>query len=151
MGEVTKSPHVLKAGDVHFTSSQDKMLIVLYSSKTHGKESRPQKIKISALGSKNNRNRFLCPCASVSQCMRNRGNYDLPSEQFFVFRDKSPVTDEQFRTTLRQLLDRLGLDSSLYGVHSFRIGRTCDLEKLDCSVDKIKGLGRWRSNAVYQY
>ena len=45
IGEVTKSPHVVKAKDVHVAINQGKILLVLHSSKTHNKESRPQKIK----------------------------------------------------------------------------------------------------------
>ena len=48
VGEVTKSPHVLRAQNVHIATNKDKMLLILYSSKTHGKESRPQKIKITS-------------------------------------------------------------------------------------------------------
>ena len=49
VGEVTDSPHVLKAADIHFGDKRDYwLLLVLYSSKIHGVESEPQKIKISA-------------------------------------------------------------------------------------------------------
>ena len=47
VGEVTKSQHVLKAKDVHIAQNKDKILLILYSSKTHTKGSRPQKIKIT--------------------------------------------------------------------------------------------------------
>ena len=49
VGEMTLSPHTVKAGDIHVGHNKDKIQIVLYTSKTHGKESGPQKIKISAL------------------------------------------------------------------------------------------------------
>ena len=45
IGEVTKSQHVLKAKDVHMAKNKDKLMMVLYSSKTHGKANRPQKNK----------------------------------------------------------------------------------------------------------
>ena len=48
VGEVTHSQHVLKAKDVHVACNKDKMLLVLYSSKTHDKSNRPQKIKITS-------------------------------------------------------------------------------------------------------
>ena len=47
IGEVTRSQHVLKAKDVHIALNKDKILLMLYSSKTHSKSSRPQKIKIT--------------------------------------------------------------------------------------------------------
>ena len=83
--------------------------------------------------------------------MKIRGSYIKDCEQFFVFADKSPVCPHHFRTTLRLLLDRINLDSALYDVHSFRSGRTCDLAKYGYSIDQIKAMGRWKSNAVYKY
>ena len=46
VGELTYSQHCLKAGDLHVAHNKNKILVVLYTSKTHGLESRPQKIKI---------------------------------------------------------------------------------------------------------
>ena len=83
--------------------------------------------------------------------MHIRGPYRTEADQFFVFSDCSPVKPQNFRVILRQLLQRLGLDSELYDVHSFRIGRTSDLEKFGYSIDQIKAMGRWKSNAVYRY
>ena len=48
IGEVTLSPHIVKAKNIHIAKNKDKIMIVLYSSKTHGKGQRPQKIKISS-------------------------------------------------------------------------------------------------------
>ena len=47
-GEVTPGHHVAKARDVHLVTNKDKLMIVLYSSKTHDLSCRPQKIKISS-------------------------------------------------------------------------------------------------------
>ena len=47
IGEVTASQHVSKAKDVHIASNKDKILLFLYSSTTHDKANRPQKIKIT--------------------------------------------------------------------------------------------------------
>ena len=84
--------------------------------------------------------------------MKTRGSYLKESEQFFVFSDRTPVKPNNVRSVLRLIISRLGLDSSLYNVHSLRICEwTCDLEKFGYSVDKIKAMGHWRSNAVYRY
>ena len=48
VGELTLGPHTVKAGNIHVGHNKDKILVVLYTSKTHGEESGPQKIKISA-------------------------------------------------------------------------------------------------------
>ena len=71
--------------------------------------------------------------------------------QLFVFSDGTPIKPCHVRSLLRTLLNDLNLNSLLYDVHSFRIGRTCDLEKFGYSVDQIKSMGRWKSNAVYRY
>ena len=42
-------------------------------------------------------------------------------------------------------------DKRLYSVHSLRAGRANDLLKLGLSVETIKKLGRWKSNAVFRY
>ena len=65
IGELTLSPHVMKAKDISFSKNKNKIQILLHSSKTHGKESPPQKIKISEVppAAKSNRHRFFCPFA----------------------------------------------------------------------------------------
>ena len=45
IGEITKSRHVLRAKDIHAADNKDKLLLVLYSSKMHGKGDRPQTIR----------------------------------------------------------------------------------------------------------
>ena len=145
VGEVTVSPHNIKAKDVHVGNNKDKIQLVLYSSKTHGKESRPQKIKISAVPNKDGTipEKFFCPFKAVIKYMSIRGAYIDNQEPFFIFADRSAVKADQVRTLLRKLLDNLNLDAVLYDVYSFRIGRTCDLEKFWYSVDQIKAMGRW--------
>ena len=41
--------------------------------------------------------------------------------------------------------------SELYLFHGFQSGRASDLLKLGVSVETIKKLGRWHSNAVFRY
>ena len=151
VGELALGNHSIKACNIHVGNNKDKILIVLYSSKTHGKESRPQKVKISALPKKSQLNRFFCPFKIIIKYMYLRGSYKNEEEQFFVFSDKSPVRPNHIRNLLRELLDKLSLDGKLYDVHSFRGGRTVDLAKFGYSIDRIKEMGRWRSNAVYRY
>ena len=43
--KVVQSNHVIKAEDVHSALNKDKLLLMLYSSKTHDASMRPQKIK----------------------------------------------------------------------------------------------------------
>ena len=154
IGEVTKSPHVLKAKNVHVATNKDKMLLVLYSSKTHGKGSRPQKIKITSnRGEKSGYyiHRNFCPFALMRQYIYLRGGYENENEQFFISRDMNPVLPFHARNMLKHLLHRLTLDNRCYGMHSFRIGRTTDLIKYNYSVDEVKMMGRWKSNVIFKY
>ena len=46
VGEMTMSPYVIKAGNVHIGENKNKIMLMLHSSKTHGKNVLPQIIKI---------------------------------------------------------------------------------------------------------
>ena len=154
IGELTLSQHVLKAKNVHMAKNKDKLMLVLYSSKTHNKGSKPQKIKLTANHIEKSgqyRKRHVCPFKLTREFILVRGDYVSDEEQFFIFRDRSPVTAYHARTILKTVLNNIGLDSNNYGMHSFRIGRTIDLIKFGYSVDEVKMLGRWRSNVIYKY
>lgn len=154
VGEITMSQHVLKAKDVHIALNKDKLLLILYSSKTHGKESRPQKITITSNHNERSGNyvrRHFCPFKLMRHYMKLRGDYERESEQFFVFRDCNPVTPTHARKVLKKLFQRLNLDNRYYGMHSFCIGRTTDLVKFNYSIDEVKLMGRWKSNVIFKY
>ena len=153
VGELTFSQHVVKACDVHIAMNKQKMMLVLYTSKTHGHESRPQKIKITSKATEsrgNYRSRYFCPFQLARNYMSLRGSFVSPWEPFFIYRDGTPVTPSNARTVLKNILTRLGLDEEYYGMHSFRIGRTSDLVKFHYSIEEVKILGRWKSSIVYK-
>ena len=134
--------------------NKDKILIVLYSSKTHDVGSHPQQIKIVSnkkekLGNYLHRN--FCPFMLLHDFISIRGNYDSDSEQFFVFRDKFPVTAGHARNLLKSMISNLGLEARNYGMHSLRIGRTSDLIRYNYPLDEVRRMGRWRSNTVFKY
>ena len=159
VGKVTKGDHPVLAKDVHIGYSTrnkiNKILLRLHTSKTYGKESYPQEIKISQ--SKNcavnqAKQRCFCPFDLFNQYLVFRGHdYETDTEQFFVFSDKSPVTIIQFCTALRELLTRMGLDAKLYDTHSFRGGCCVDLYKGGMNFQELKRAGRWQSNMIYKY
>ena len=154
VGEVTESPHVVCAKNAHLAVNKDKLLLVLYTSKTHGLGQRPQKIKI--ISNKKEKSgkyahRHFCPFHVLCTYLCLRGDYGHEHEQFFVFGDKQPVRPIQANSILKLMVKNLGLDSKLYSMHSFRIGRTSDLFKFGYSLDEVQRLGRWRSNAVLRY
>ena len=156
ISELCYETHEVKACNVHAASNKEKLLLMLYTSKTHGKGSRPQKIKITSNRTEENTNsytyRHFCPFNLVKCYMEERGNYDTITEPFFIFRDRSPVKPAIARNMLKTLISRLGLEANLYGFHSLRIGRVGDLIKFShYSVEELKRIGRWKSNAVYKY
>ena len=153
VGELASGNHPVLAKDIHSADNKNKILLMLYTSKTHGKNSYPQQIKISANSEPNllYRNNIFCPFTATREFLAIRGNYQSDTDPLFVFGDGSPVKPKHIRSTLKDLLKSLNLDSSLYGTHSFRIGRATDLSKEGFSIDQIKRLGRWKSNAIFKY
>ena len=153
IGELVSGSHPVKAKDIHIALNKNKILIYLHSSKTHGKESLPQEIKIKATSEDGHkRNCFFCPFTLLRNYLKLRGEYFELEEPFFVHSNKTPVTPSQLRAVLKQLLENVNLDPSLYGVHSLRIGRCSDmLLKYNYSLQEVKRAGRWRSTAVFRY
>ena len=94
---------------------------------------------------------FFCPFDYITRYSKLRGDYLNQDEPFFIFRDRSPVKPHHLRKIIRQALEDLSLDSSLYNCQSLRIGRATDLQKGGVPVEEIKLMGRWKSNAVYKY
>ena len=161
IGELVNSDHVAKAKDVLIAVNKRKLLFILFSSKTHGKESRPQKIKIAEAKriekspggpAVTTPFRHFCPFDLATKFLRARGvDYYSVSEPFFVYRDHSPVEAEDVRKTLATLLKQINLNPTFYSFHSLRAGRVTDMAKWGFTVDQIKQIGRWKSNAVYRY
>ena len=153
IGEVTDSDHVMKARNVFIADNKDKIIITLFSLKTHGKESRPQEIKISAFeaSGKTKTDKFFCPFQLMRRYMKLRGSYIDDDENFFVFRDRTPVMHVHVRKVLKDALLALNLNADCYNCQSTRIGRATDLLHFGYNVETIKIMGRWKSNAVYKY
>ena len=159
IGELTESPHVVKVSDVHVGVNKDKMMFMLKTSKTHWQDVPPQIVKISREASSGldarNDNRVLplcCPFEMLGDYIAVRRRMRMKDEQFFVFRDRSPVTVNHVRSLLKNLLKMHNLKPELYGCHSLCAGRAVDLLKIyKLEISVIKKLGRWRSNAIFSY
>ena len=155
IGELTMSPHVLRANNLHLAMNKEKMLIVLYTSKMYGEESYPQKIKITSNRSEKSgkySHRHFCLFTVMRNFIKVRGaEYVTENEEFFIFRDRTPVKATQARSVLKAIIKSLNLNEKLYNTHSLRIGRTSDLIKYGYSIKEVQRMGRWRSSAVYKY
>ena len=151
VGEIASGTHPVKAKDVHIAKNKNKILFVLYSSKTHNKGMKPQKIKISSLNPNDHRIRYFCPFEASREYLAIRGNYVSDCDPFFVLRDNSPVLPAQLRSVLRKALSAMNINPSVYNFHSLRIGRATDMFQFGHTIEEIKIVGRWKSNAVYNY
>ena len=153
IGELAMGEHQVLARNVHVGQNKRKILIILFSSKTHSKADKPQRIHITANNQYDqlNRNMHFCLFRLIQQYCNLRGGYEDDAEPFFLFSDFSNISPSHVRTTLRKILKQLGLEDKLYDTHSFRIG--CGVDMLKCSVPvaQIRLAGRWRSNTVYKY
>ena len=149
VGELAKGEHPIKACDVFISKHKGKMLFILRMSKTHGVGSKPQKVKIHKV--ENSLSGHFCPFKLAEDYLLLRGDYKSMHEQFFVFRNKSPVKSANVRATLKKAVNNLNLDQRFFDTHGLRVGRACNLLKAGYTIDQIKIMGRWKSNAVYRY
>ena len=143
---------MVKAKDVHIGLNKKKLMFVLHSSKMHDEGNKPQVIKINAVGTIKDLNKSLaCPFQLLQNYVTMRKPYQTEEEQFFVMKDRSPVTAQHFRSTLKCLLKLNKLNSSIYMTSAFRTGRASDLLTMGVSVETIRKIGCWRSSMVYTY
>ena len=72
VGEVTQSPHVVLAKDVHIGINKNKVLFLLKTSKTHAKGNKPQRIKISSSphGGIKHGDEVYCPFSTLKEYIR---------------------------------------------------------------------------------
>ena len=164
IGEIAKGAHSIKAADVLIGVNKNKIQLTLYTSKTHDEAVGPQKIKIAAVPPKadnptqpnilshtGRKEAHFCPFNLINKYMKIRGDFESLDEQFFVFNGLIPIEQSEIRATLSTILSRIGKDSSLFSFHSFRAGCVTDLYKWGFTIEQIKDIGRWKSNAVYRY
>ena len=151
VSEVAAGEHPVLVTDVHIADNKDKLMFVLRSSKTHSVDEPPQIVKINSQPLKGKLPDVLCPYSNLRQYIALRQPYLSESEPFFVFADRSPITPAQVRCVLKKLLKLGNLENGNYGTHSFRAGRALDMLNMGVSVETIKQIGRWRSNAVFAY
>ena len=125
VGELTAGSygvHTVKAKDVHTGKNKQKLMFVLHTSKTHDRGSKPQITKINcvefdSLGWKNYRSQRcnnlveLCPFTLLRNYLHCR-KYGCRNnnENFFMFSDRSMVTQQNFNKILRLTLKVAGLN-----------------------------------------
>ena len=153
IGELTKGMHPVLAKDVHIADNKRKMLFILHTSKMHWTDVKPQIIKIMSKGiALVEKESNYCPYRILQQYLAVREcSFIQRDEPFFVFCDRSPVTADNMRNTLKKTLLKAGFDADFYNSRSFRSGRAGDLQDLGLSLESVKKIGRWKSNSVFTY
>ena len=154
VSEIADGSHPILPKDVHIASNKNKVLFMLHTSKTHGKGDKLQTVKIQAeTGNKKIKDMTTCPFTILKQYINQRKPYASDSEPFFVYKDRTPVTANHLRNTLKRILSTMGYDERVYNFHSFCIGRSQDLWKMGVPVEIIKKLGKWsgKSSSIYKY
>ena len=102
VGELGQSEHSIKAADIHLGLNKHKILVVLHSSKTHGEESHPQKVKITEAPGTHELSRHFCPFTLVNQFMIMRGDFVDTNEQLFMFQGNLPVQPQHIHNVLNK-------------------------------------------------
>ena len=153
IGELTQSEHVVRAKNVQIGINKKKLKFTLLSSKTHTRSDKPQIVKISSKENSNFREStsMHCPFEALRNYLAIRPEKSSDSEQFFVFSDGSPVLPSQLRTVFKSCINKMNLNHRRFRIHGIHAGRAVDLLEMGVSVESIKKLGRWRSNAIYAY
>ena len=154
ISELLESDHVVTCGDVQIARNKMKMMFRLRTSKTHGRNVKPQIMKISSTELQHKTSVHIpeyCPFQLLRDYLQIRRSKRNKEEQFFVFSDQSPVKPNHAREILKRVIKSLGLDESLYGFHGFRAGRVTDLSDLGLSIESLKAIGRWKSSAIFTY
>ena len=149
VGEITMGTHPILSADVHIAMNKKNFLFILRTSKTHWKDSKPQMVKLTSsssmlLGKFSSNAELLnrqnyCPFRILQEYLMVQGPAERGDEPFFILPGRIPVTPQHLQSVLTKLLESIGVNSQLYLVHSFRIGRASDmLHKLHFSVETIK-------------
>lgn len=134
---------ILGVGDVWFVGhDQPVMLVRLRYSKTD------QQGNSVTLRFCPHTNAQICPVRSVTHYLTLRPPL---GHCLFVHADGTPLTAYQFRHMLKKCLEILGVPTSGFSGHSFRIGAATSAALQGMSIPDIQSAGRWRSAAVNSY
>lgn len=118
IGEIADSEHSLKAADVKQAENKNKFLLILRSSKTHGKGDHPHTVAIPQVVDIPEEDLMFDP----SQALREYEALKPKSNNFFVFQDGSPLKIQQLRRVFYKILKLANFDVDIFDFHSFRVG-----------------------------
>lgn len=135
-------------GDVTFGDKY--FQLHLKSSKTD-----PYRHGITLVLFKNSSRLNLCPYTALQKYLARRNKlFELkvtPTEPLFLMENGQPLTRSYFILHLKNVLARLGLDTSFYSGHSIRIGAATSGASARLEDHLIRTLGRWSSDCYRTY
>ena len=147
VGEITvsnkTSSSVLSLSDIHFTFSKEKIDGFELSIRNYKHSNGLAKILfVKAIHSSE------CPVLALKAYFDLMKCKECP---LFSFMDGQPVSRQFFCRQLKLSLSWAGLDNSKYKGHSFRIGAASVAAQQSINEEKLKYMGRWKSDAFRKY
>lgn len=147
IGEIGESPHALKSADVKKSLNKEKFLMVLRSSKTHGKGDHPHTVSIPQVVDVQEDENIFDPFVAIQDYMSRKPQ----STQFFVHSDGSPLKTHQIRKAFKKTLKCAHFDPEIFDFHSYRVGRASDLLSSSVPFEIVKKWGNWKSDSIWKY
>lgn len=100
-------------------------------------------------------NSRLCPFTSLNEYVKKRCQLfvsrNTPTDPLFLNESGNALNRSNFLFHVKQILHRLGLDTTSFQGHSFRIGASRSACKARLEDHLIKTLGRWSSDCYRTY
>lgn len=124
------------------TLSPSEVVLSIRNSKTD-QLGRGATLRLPATGGKG-----PCPVKDTSKYLNLRPQGQGP---FFIHENGAPLARHQFAKVMRKVIAACGLTAADYAPHSFRIGAATSAAHWGLSVERIKNMGRWKSNAFRGY
>lgn len=150
IGEIAQGPHSIKQQDVKQSSNKTKYLIVLRSSKTHGKADFPHTVNIPQVVDVEETNPLFDPYIALNEYRARRPTTEQ-AMNFFVFQDGTPLKCSTLRRMLYRILKAANFSSEIFDFHSWRVGRASDLLHSGVPFHLVKKWGNWKSDSILKY
>ena len=90
----------------------------------------------------------LCPVSAMLAFLAVRGSVPGP---LFSFHDGVLLSRDRLVVAVRQAVEAVGICSSAFSGHSFRVGAATTAAKVGLNDSLIQTLGRWKSSAFLGY
>lgn len=140
--KATVSDRPLLFSDISFDNDRSVLQVCIRKCKTN-QNGNPIKLHISASTGDS-----ICCIKNMMAYLKVR-----PAGQGYLFchKNNTPLTRYQFSSILSKAIKKIGLPSTQFKTHSFRIGRASDLAARGVSMETIKQMGRWHSDSYKKY